>query len=371
MVYENVLKKDEMAVFNLRSLYEKYGYIQYKMSKFEEYDLYVKNKDFLVSDSIITFNDTNGKLLALKPDVTLSIIKNTQDTEEGVHKVYYNENVYRVSKGTHTFKEIMQTGLECIGNIDSYNICEVVTLAAKSLNAISDSFVLDISHMGIVSAILGELNVPDYEKADILKCIGEKNTHDIKKICDKYNCCSDNLVKLVSTYGNMSQVISELKGMKVNEGFDIALNELEKINAFVNYEGFDKEINIDFSIVNDMNYYSGIVFRGFIEGIPVGILSGGQYDKLMNKMGKNTGAIGFAVYLDMLERLNNNDKKFDVDTVLLYDNNASEVDIANLIKMFTDNGNSVLAEKAVPKKLKYRQLIRLKDRGFEILENND
>ena len=137
MNYANVLKTDEKAIFELRSLYEKYGYIQYKMSKFEEYDLYVKNKDFLVSDSIITFNDTNGKLLALKPDVTLSIIKNTQDAAGSVQKVYYNENVYRVSKGTHTFKEIMQTGLECIGDIDTFNICEVVALAAKSLNAIS------------------------------------------------------------------------------------------------------------------------------------------------------------------------------------------------------------------------------------------
>lgn len=370
-VYENVLKKDEMAIFELRSLYEKYGYIQYKMSKFEEYDLYVKNKDFLVSDSIITFNDTNGKLLALKPDVTLSIIKNTQDTDRGVQKVYYNENVYRVSKGTHTFKEIMQTGLECIGDIDSYNICEVVSLAAKSLNAISGSFVLDISHMGIVSAILDELSLPEEARAEILKCIGEKNTHDIKKICSNYNVCSDNLVELVSTYGNMCDVIEKLKGITVNESFENALAEIEKINAFIIHEGFENQVNLDFSIVNDMNYYSGIVFRGFIEGIPVGILSGGQYDKLMVKMGKKTGAIGFAVYLDMLERLNNNTKKYDVDTVLLYDKDSDEVDIANLIKMFTDNGNSVLAEKCVPQKLKYRQLIRLKDRGFEILENND
>ena len=370
-MYENVLKKDEKAIFELRSLYEKYGYIQYKMSKFEEYDLYVKNKDFLVSDSIITFNDTNGKLLALKPDVTLSIIKNTQDTDGCVQKVYYNENVYRVSKGTHTFKEIMQTGLECIGDIDSYNICEVVSLAAKSLNAISDSFVLDVSHMGIVSAILDEMSLPVDANTEILKCIGEKNTHDIRKICSQYNVCCDNLVELVSTYGNMSQVIAKLKEFKVNDAFENALTELEKINDFVTHEGYEKQTNLDFSIVNDMNYYSGIVFRGFIEGIPVGILSGGQYDKLMAKMGKKTGAIGFAVYLDMLERLNINTKKYDVDTVLLYDMDADEVDIANLIKMFTDNGNSVLAEKSVPKKLKYRQLIRLKDRGFEILENND
>ena len=76
MIDEKLLKSEERAIFNLRSLYRKYGYAPFKMSKFEEYDLYVRNKDFLVSDRVITFNDTNGKLMALKPDVTLSIVKN-------------------------------------------------------------------------------------------------------------------------------------------------------------------------------------------------------------------------------------------------------------------------------------------------------
>ena len=75
------LKREERVLFQLRSLYQSYGYRPYKMSKFEEYDLYVRNKDFLVSDGIITFTDTDGRLMALKPDVTLSIIKNTRDTD--------------------------------------------------------------------------------------------------------------------------------------------------------------------------------------------------------------------------------------------------------------------------------------------------
>ena len=78
-----VLKKDEQVTYFLRSLYGSYGYSRFKMSKFEEYDLYVDNKDYLVSEGIITFMDNDGKLLALKPDVTLSIIKNFQ-YEKGV-----------------------------------------------------------------------------------------------------------------------------------------------------------------------------------------------------------------------------------------------------------------------------------------------
>ena len=126
---DKMLKSEEQALFDLRALYQRYGYTQYKMSKFEEYDLYVRNKDFLIGDGVITFNDTDGKLLALKPDVTLSIIKNSKDEAGTMQRVYYNENVYRISKNTHTFKEIMQTGLECIGDIDAYAMTEVVLLA--------------------------------------------------------------------------------------------------------------------------------------------------------------------------------------------------------------------------------------------------
>ena len=133
-----LLKSEEKAIFSLRSLYSRYGYLPFKMSKFEEYELYLKNKDFLVSDRIITFNDTNGKLMALKPDVTLSIIKNCEDTVGFKQKLCYNENVYRVSGSTHQYKEIMQTGIECIGDIDNYDVFEVITLAAKSLSLISD-----------------------------------------------------------------------------------------------------------------------------------------------------------------------------------------------------------------------------------------
>ena len=104
-LYETVTKRDERALYELRSLYRRYGYAQYKMSKFEEYDLYVRNKSFLLSDHVITFTDTDGKLMALKPDVTLSIVKNSKDRADGVRKVYYNENVYRVPKGEISFRD--------------------------------------------------------------------------------------------------------------------------------------------------------------------------------------------------------------------------------------------------------------------------
>ena len=134
-INESVLNFDEKIIFNLRSIYANAGYSQFKMSKFEEYDMYVANKDFLISDNIITFTDTNGKLMALKPDVTLSIIKGFKEKEGFVQKLYYNENVYRISKGTNAFKEIMQVGLECIGDIKEDDIYKLVDMIEPELNS--------------------------------------------------------------------------------------------------------------------------------------------------------------------------------------------------------------------------------------------
>lgn len=361
----SVLKNDEKAIFELRGLYRKYGYAQYKMSKFEEYDLYVRNKDFLVSDNIITFTDTDGKLMALKPDVTLSIIKNGTDKKNSVQKVYYNENVYRVSKGSRSYKEIMQVGLECIGDIDDYCIYEVLMLAAESLKSISENYVLDISHLGIASAVIDSLGIPDKLKSDVLKCIGEKNVFGVSQLCTDAGVNPENAVKLISTYGSTEKVIPILKEMKVAEE-DVL--QLEKIALLLEKGGY--KVNIDFSVINDMNYYNGFVFKGFIEGISSGVLSGGQYDKLMKKMGRNSKALGFAVYLDMLERLTENDNKYDVDAVILYDADCDIEALNNAIKLLSADGKSVTAQRSIPENVKYRQLLKLQERGVEILENN-
>jgi ATP phosphoribosyltransferase regulatory subunit len=186
MLDETILKREEKAVFALRSLYRQYGYAPYKMSKFEDYEYYIRNKDFLVSDRIITFNDTNGRLLALKPDVTLSIIKNGEDTPGCKQKVCYNENVYRVSESTGQYKEILQAGLECIGDIDTYDIFETVSLAAQSLALIAPDFVLQVSHLGILSQALDRTCKDAAFQSQAVEYISQKNTHDLSRLCKEY-----------------------------------------------------------------------------------------------------------------------------------------------------------------------------------------
>lgn len=133
---------------SLCDLFRSYGYSRFKVNKFEEYDLYAQNRSFLTSKQFITFSDTDGRLMALKPDVTLSIIKNISASDK-LRKLYYTESVYRVPEGGDGFREITQTGLEYIGSLSSAAVAEVLNLAARSLEQISADCVLDISHLGV------------------------------------------------------------------------------------------------------------------------------------------------------------------------------------------------------------------------------
>lgn len=344
------LQKDEQAVLTLRGLYQRYGYAPYKMSRWEEYDLYVRNKDFLVSDQVITFSDRSGRLLALKPDVTLSIIKNAPNSGEQVQKLYYNENVYRADKTSGTFKEIMQTGLECVGNIGACEIAEVVLLAAESLAQMGQNFVLDLSHMGLITQVLSESGLSAEEQEEAALQLRQKNMHELKRLCDRAGCLPqvwDQLSALVGCSGSPADVIPDMRSRITGPSAEKALAELETISRILEAKGLADRIRIDFSVASDMKYYSGVVFKGYLEGIPAGILSGGQYDKLLQKMGKQGGAIGFAIYLDMLEGLSENEQVFDVDTVLLHKASDDPVAVIKVAEALRQSGQ-VLTATAMP-----------------------
>lgn len=366
------LKYDEQAVFLLRSLYSKYGYKQYKMRKFEEYDLYVRNKDFLISDSVITFTDTNGKLMALKPDVTLSIVKNTKDSDGSVQKVYYDENVYRVSKGTHSYKEIKQAGLECIGDVDTYCVCEVLSLAVKSLMTISESCIVDVSDLAILFALYDYIGLSYETRKRMTSLISDKNTHEMKRLCEDISISAEStalLEELISYNGTPDEILPRLKAMAERIGAQAEFSEFESVVSSLDEE-LQSKLRIDFSVVSDINYYNGIVFKGFIDKIPDSVLSGGRYDSLMQSMSRKSKAIGFAVYIDMLERFNIKEREFDYAAVLLYSENDSISTVKNAAQRLINEYGCVFTAKKLPEKATYGKLFELQNGEVILIENN-
>lgn len=369
---EKLLGSDERAVFALRSLYGSYGYRRFKMSRFEEYDLYVRNKDFLKSDEVITFTDHGGRLLAMKPDVTLSIIKNTADRPGGVEKLYYNENVYRVDSETHSFKEIMQVGLECVGDLGTYEIAETALLAVKTLAAVSDRFVLDISHMGLIRAVLDGSGLSDGGREKALQCLRQKNSHELLTLCAEEELdekAAEKLTALTDWQESGEAGLAKLEALLTGEEERETCRQLRQVYTILKDSGYEKQVQVDLSLGNDLKYYSGVVFKGYIEGIPTAVLSGGQYDKLLRKMGRKSRAIGFALYTDLLKRLERGSAGYDVDTLLLADGGTDPAGLLTAAETLRRRG-SVLVARELPRLRTWRRLARYENGEAVILEDN-
>ena len=328
----------------LEELCRKYGYARYKMSRFEEYELYVRNKDFLQSDRVITFSGPDGRLLAMKPDVTLSIIKNAPEAPGAVRKVHYRENVYRQDRDSGNFKEILQAGLECVGDVGVYETAEVVYLAAKSLEALGEQTILSLSHVGLIRHCLEDSGLPASAAQQALDCLGQKREQELRQLCRDHGAKETLLLALLGarTIEDLAPLLPEN-----NE----AWQELVQIVALLEARGCGSRVRLDFSLGNDMKYYSGLVFKGYARGLPAHILSGGQYDLLLRKMHKNARAIGFAVYLDQLEEPGDG----ALDTLLLCGDAAPAEILAAVEKL----PGTVLAAKAIPADRTWKRLAEL------------
>ncbi len=349
------LKGEEKAILALRSLYASYGYQPYKMSRFEEYDLYAGNKDFLVSGNIITFTDTDGKLMALKPDVTLSIVKSIRESKLSVARICYDENVYRVSDRSGTFREIMQAGIECIGDVGLLEVSEVAVLAQKSLKAISEDSILTISHMGIVEGFLKDL--PSDMRAQAVTALCSRNVSQLDALAGSEEACKSTFAKLsrlAMLGGTPDEIYAQLEDMGAEK---CSLAELKAIVSTLD----PKALRIDFSIMDGMKYYNGITLRGYVKDVPVPVVSGGQYDKLMARMGKRSKAIGFAVYMDPLERLLETKSDYDVDVVLIYGDQDDLSDVVSKAEGLRDRGYSVVTLREVPFSLRFRRVLTMKE----------
>lgn len=347
----------------LRRLYELFGYRKYKVSNFEEYSLYLQYKSFLSGEKILSFTDLDGRLLALRPDVTLSIIKNAHENETA--KAYYIEKVYRESKESNTFKEINQMGLEFMGPVDAYALAETVLLAQQSLQICAESldnsekrdYILEIGHMGFVMGLLEKLELLPNEREEVIDCLAAKSPHRLRAAMQDIGLSGadmQRLLCLLDLSGTVPEVLQRAESICSGKKMQKALQELQEV-----YQALDAEarqhVRLDFSLLNATEFYDGILLSGYLAGLPRPVLSGGRYDSMMYKLGHDLGAIGFAVYLDELERLPLPAAEFDVDVWLEPQTDADISEVLAAVRELTAQGQSVRVSAELPAELRARR----------------
>ena len=277
----------EQATFRLRALYEGAGYRKYRASRFEEYALYQEYQRFLPDSQVITFTDLDGKLRAIKPDVTLSIAKTAQPAAGECKRFYYNEEVCRPSRESHTFQTIHQMGLESMGAVD----------------ADEQAAVLEVSHMGYLTGLLDALNVPAEARTRLLDFLRAKNAHELRTAAldtGLNDTAAAALTGLLDLHGPLGATLTKARAACLCDAQRNALDELQALQNALGEDG--RGTQLDLSMADEMEYYNGLVFTGYVAGIPRAVLKGGRYDYLMQRFTPGANAIGFAMYLDELER---------------------------------------------------------------------
>ena len=364
----SVLRREERITLELRSLYERHGYRKYRMGKFEEYELYLENKNFLKDQNIITFHDLDGRVLALKPDVTLSIAKNTHATRHSSEKFYYLENVYRLDKPSGGYREISQLGLEYIGQLDALATYEVLSLAQQTLEAVSENHRMQLSHIGLWVSLLDSLSIEPSLRKDIMECVRSKKIHELKARLEKAGvapAAAELIQRAAALCGEFDETLKAARSLAICPGMTEALDELEAVHRLLREKGWANRLLLDFSLVNDSDYYGGIVFQGYVEGIPRALLAGGYYGNLLRKFGRNLDAIGFAVYLNEMNYLFRSSGGSDVDALILYTKDADQAALLAAADEMMARGLRVRLEPSRPDDIRCERIFTFDKDGLK------
>ena len=344
--YIKNMSKKNLVLLNIRKMYDSYGYKKISLPSFEEYDLYNENKDF-IDRNVLTVMSPNGKLLALRPDITLSVAKKvSKDQSLKYSKIYYQENTYNLTKYVG-YEEDEQLGIELIGKESTFLDFEIINLAVKSLDIINKKSMIILSHAGFISSIFQNFDLEYEIKEQILDCINRKNSHDIQKILKRNEHISENVKKLIykipELSGNLENIEKELLKYEINDNTKKILSELKQLNSLLMKFYKKSKIVFDFSVVKNLNYYNGIILQGYIEDFPNVILTGGRYDKLFEKFGVDTGAVGFAILTDGLKGYYKDTDKKDFEVLIAYDNSDFEK-LVEIVNDFQKKGLRVRTE---------------------------
>lgn len=361
----------QQCVRGLRALYEGLGYARFPMRRFEEYALYHDNRHFLQSDRVLTFSNPDGTLMALKPDVTLSIVRYAKGGGDTAEKFYYLESVYRASRASNEFAEIEQMGVEYLGHVDRYALCEVTRLAVETLRAISPHYVLDLSHMGLVDAMLDVGEIDAGRRELLFPLLRQKNGHELRRALSQMGvpeATAEGIGALCMLSGPLGETLEKAKALLPGARAQDALDELSALCRALERAGLSQGVRLDLSILNDLEYYNGVVFQGYVRGVPRLVLSGGRYDSLMRRFGKDGGGVGFALYLDELARLWNDGEQLDADVLALYDESADEASFSDAVFALAASGERVIASTKPRPALRVARALRWNGKAFEEVE---
>ena len=294
-------------IHKLKNRFRSYGFQQIHTPAFEEYDLYFNMNGTINHDEMIKTIDNRGKVLVLRPDITIPItqkIASKNKTLDEEYRYFYVLDVFRQTFDDQTRKERTQAGVEYFGNPSPEADAELVALAIHSLKDLGlNHFKIEIGHAGFFKELVKELRLNKQDRNELKQLIQAKNIPEIEPFLEHFSIdypLKKSVQEIPLLYGSPEDVLSRADAIVYNEQMKNELMNLRKINRILNDYEVTNHIVIDLGLINHMDYYSGIIFQGFIENIGKPVLMGGRYDQLADQFSANIPAIGFAFEIEAL-----------------------------------------------------------------------
>jgi len=286
------------------------GFGRVETPLFEYYELFSGGISPVDDESIVKTIDRNGRVVVLRPDMTIPTARVASANLKGQRKplkLFYAGSVYRADKKNRgAGREFCQVGAEIYGCSSKWLDIETLTMAKESFRVAGiEDYKIDIGHVGIIKGIFEEMSLTEEKKSQIISLISEKNLVELENEVSALPLDSSSkeiICRLPCLFGKPEDVFKGMDEIIVNETVKESVEYLLQIYGKCKDLGLGSNIIIDAGMTGNMKYYTGLIFKAYARGAGDVVISGGRYDSLMKEMGSDAAASGFAIYIDnMLE----------------------------------------------------------------------
>lgn len=292
------LRKAENAI---RATLEDKGYSEIITPAVEYYDVFAQANPELDQDTMLKIVDKSGRICVARPDNTTPIARiaaTRLDDAALPVRLYYSQKVFRSVSGDHGHKgEFLQIGAELIGADGLHADLDILTAAFEALGSTgAENFRIELGHAEIYKALIEALGVDAATAESIRRLIENKSFAALGDVLTPYHNRPEAkaLYAMPQLFGGI-EVLDEVEVLTGNVRVLGAIAYLRRLYAALDEAGFGGSVMIDLGLVHEMDYYTGIMFRGYCGGAGAAILAGGRYNALCAKFGKDMPAGGFGI----------------------------------------------------------------------------
>lgn len=340
------LKLKKTIECNIANVFKNYGYLPITSPTFEYNDVFC-GMGGVKDNRVFKFLDRDGALLVLRPDMTPAIARiaaTAYNKKQLPLKFYYIENMFRTNENYQgKLREFTQAGIEFLGVNSIEADAEVVSAAINALLEVGvKDFKIDLGHALFLKGVIEESGSNEELAGDIQGNIIKKNYVAVNELAE--NIENDNikyiLKELPLLIGDLS-VIDKVKNKVTNQKSLESLNYLTELYSILKEMGFEKYVSFDLGVIGSMDYYTGLIFRGYAKGSGASILDGGRYDNMVEKFGLAMPAVGFALKVNELIKTVSTDIFDNIGYLVTFnnDNRTKAFKLADKLRK-----NNILAE---------------------------